>query len=76
MRFMSRDDIIRRFAESLGQEKATEITDQTLQTLGLAQKSLFNKAELLQIARNIQSKGGLIGITASFWASELHLMDD
>jgi hypothetical protein len=75
MRFMSRDDIIRRFAESLGQEKATELVDQALQGLGLAQKSLFNKPELLQVAEHLKRKGGLIGITAHFWASELHLMD-
>ncbi len=75
MRFMSRDDIIRRFAESLGQEKATELVDQALQGLGLSQKSLFSKSELLQTAKYLQNRGGLIGITASFWASELYLMD-
>lgn len=73
---MSKDDIIKRFSEAFGQEKATELVEEALHASGLSQKSLYNKAELLQVSDNLRGKGGLITITALFWASELHVMDD
>lgn len=54
MRYLSREDIVKRLAEALGIKKAEEIVDWGIRELGLENKSLFNKEELLRLMKCFQ----------------------
>jgi hypothetical protein len=68
--------MVNKFAETVGMEKATDLIEETCQTVGLSEKSEFNKAEALQILEVLRQKGGMLGIIAGFMAAEAHLMKE
>jgi outer membrane receptor for monomeric catechols len=73
---LAKIEIINKFAETVGMEKATDLIAETCQTVALVDKERFNKAEALKLLDVLRQKGGMIGIIAGFMASEAHLMNE
>ncbi len=71
---LAKSEIIDKFSETVGIEKATDLIEETIRSLDLGTKSGFNKMEALKILEILRQKGGMIGIIAGFMASEVHLM--
>lgn len=73
---LDKSDIVNKFAETVGIDKATDLIEETVEALDLGAKTQFEKAEALQILDTLRQKGGMIGIIAGFLASEAHLMSE
>ncbi|MBN1594313.1 hypothetical protein JW933_00155 [candidate division FCPU426 bacterium] len=73
---MTKSEMINKFSETVGMEKATDLFEETCHTAGLENRQEFNKSEALKILDMLRQKGGMIGIIAGFMASEAHLMSE
>ncbi len=73
---ISKEDLIGRFADTVGVEKAQDLIDESLAILEFAEKDFFTKKKALEICEVIKEKGGMIGITAGFIKAEIQLMNE
>jgi len=73
---LAKSEIIHKFAETVGIEKAADLIEETCHSVGLTDKVEFNKSEALKLLEILRQKGGMISIIAGFMASEAHLMND
>lgn len=73
---ISKEDLIGRFADTMGVEKAQDLIDETLAVLEFAEKDFFAKKRALEICEAVKEKGGMIGITAGFIKAEIQLMNE
>lgn len=75
-RAYTKKELIEKFAQSLGIEKATTLIEETLRKVNLQQRSTFGKEDLIQISRVLKGAGGFVSILASCLASEAYRMGD
>ena len=73
---LGKHELVSKFAETVGMEKATDLIAETCQAVGLTGKESFNKSEALKLLDVLRQKGGMISIIAGFMASEVHLMSE
>ncbi len=73
---LSKDDLITKFAEALGREKATELIEEALKVTKLNLQLTFDRASVLEIATYLKQKGGFIGIIANCLASEAYRLEN
>ena len=74
--YISKEDLIGRFADTVGVDKARDLVEEALTVLEFTGKNSFTKQEALEICETIKEKGGMIGITAGFIKAEIQLMHD
>jgi hypothetical protein len=70
---MSTGALARLFRSALGEEKATEIVIAALGELRLPAASGFDQGDALKILEVIAKTPGIVGITARFAKSHVHL---
>ena len=63
---VARSEIINQLSESLGQEKATDAVDKTMEQLGMAASSELDKQQTLSLLEALAASSGLVGIVARF----------
>lgn len=68
----SHDELIHKFSEALGNEKAAALIDETLGQAKLEKKTGYEKDEVLELVKCLKLKGGFIAILASCLASEVY----
>jgi hypothetical protein len=61
-------------AHSLGMEKAVELVSSTVVRLGLPSSGSLSREQTLEVLTEIAKEPGLVGISATFAKSRLHLM--
>ena len=69
---ITREELIQKFSEALGNEKATALVDEAVSQAKLAKKAAYDKDEILQIVKSLKVHGGFISILASCLASEVY----
>ena len=69
---VSRADIARLLSQALGNEKANGTVNKAAQQLGY-RRELLDKNQALTVLEHIAQTPGLVGITARFAKSRLHL---
>lgn len=69
---VTRADLAKLLAQALGNEKAVDAVSKAAQKLGL-RRERFDKNEALSVLEQIAQTPGLVGITARFAKSRLHL---
>lgn len=69
---VSRADIARLLSQALGNEKAHGTVNKAAQQLGY-RRELLDKNQALTVLEHIAQTPGLVGITARFAKSRLHL---
>ena len=67
----TRAELIALLAEPLGVTVATEVVRETADAMGLSES--FQRKDALRLLERVALRGGLIGITARFTMSRLHL---
>lgn len=68
----SKKDLVHKFSEALGQEKAASLIEEAIAESQLRGKTAFEKDEVIALAGFLKKKGGFIGIMASCLASEAY----
>lgn len=66
-------DLADLLARTIGQERAEEVVVQAVRDLGLP--TVLDAHQSLQVLEKLSEQGGLIGITAVFAKSRIHLAD-
>jgi len=69
---LTKADLINKFSEALGREKAVLLIAEALDQSQLGNKNAFNREDVMQIANVLKQKGGFIGIIASCLVSEAY----
>ena len=69
---VSRADLAKLLAQALGNEKASEVVQKAASKLGIRRDPL-DKGQALSVLEQIAQTPGLVGITARFAKSRLHL---
>lgn len=69
---VSRGDLAKLLAQALGNEKASDAVNKAAQKLGL-RRDVLDKDQALSVLEQIAQTPGLVGITARFAKSRLHL---
>lgn len=71
---VSRADLAKLLAQSLGHEKATDAINRAAQTVGIRREiDLLDKKQALAVLEQVAQTPGLVGITARFAKSRLYL---
>lgn len=71
---VSRADLARLLAQSLGHEKATDAIHRAAHALGIRREiDVLDKSQALAVLEQVAQTPGLVGITARFAKSRLHL---
>ena len=69
---VTRADLARLLAQALGNEKASDAVNKATLMLGI-RREVLDKAQALSVLEHIAQTPGLVGITARFAKSRLHL---
>lgn len=69
---ISRGEVIKLLSQALGHEKATDVVAQAAFRLGI-RREILDKSQALSVPEQIAQTPGLVGITARFAKSRLHL---
>lgn len=72
----TKKELIEKFAQPLGIDKATSLIEETLHKLNLHKKPYYHKGDLIRIARVLRGAGGFVSILANCLASEAYRMGD
>jgi hypothetical protein len=70
---IKKDIIIQKIADIVGTEKAYVIFYNALQDAQLGQQGEYTKENVLKIVEALKQNGGMISISASLIAAEVHL---
>jgi diphthamide synthase (EF-2-diphthine--ammonia ligase) len=68
----TKKELIFKFSEALGQEKAASLIEETLQLAQMTGKIQFEKEDVIALAHRLKEKGGFIAIMAGCLASEAY----
>jgi len=58
---------------SVGDEKASAAVREAMQRLALRERPSLSRAEALEVLEAVAEEGGIVGVTARFAKSRLHL---
>ncbi|MBU0456238.1 MAG: hypothetical protein ABIH77_04410 [Pseudomonadota bacterium] len=70
---IKKEIIIQKIADIIGVEKAYAIFYKALQEGNLIEQAQYTKEEVLKITEMLKKNGGMIAISASLIAAEIHL---
>jgi hypothetical protein len=68
----TKKELIHKFSEALGLEKATHLIDETVAQAQMTDRATFDKDDVIVLSKLLKEKGGFIAIMASCLASEAY----
>jgi len=72
---LSKADLIDRYSEALGVEKATALIEEAIRAKQLSDSDKYGREEVMALAEYLKQKGGFIKILANCLASDAYRLE-